>query len=67
MEKIWYVTTHELGSLADGFIRDNPHSNGYAIKWEVINPAHSAYPELENYFLAQGLKFGDEVIVHSKW
>lgn len=67
MKTVKYVTTHELGKVADNWIKNNPHNNNYAIEWEVIEPNESAYPEMENYFLDNGLKIGDKVIVHSFW
>lgn len=50
MKTVKYVTTHELGKVADNWIKNE-----------------SAYPEMENYFLDNGLKIGDKVIVHSFW
>lgn len=67
MEKIWYLTTNDLGKLANNWIKDNPHNNGYAIKWSVLDPNESAYPEIDNYFLSNGLNIDDKVIIHSVW
>ena len=67
MKKVWYITTGELGKLADNWIKDNPHNNGYAVVWDVMEAEDSAYPEVENYFLSIGLNIGDEIIVHSIW
>lgn len=67
MEKVNYITTSELGSIVDQWIKDNPHNNGYAHEWTVIEPNDSAYPEIENYFLDKGIKIGEKIIIHSFW
>jgi hypothetical protein len=67
MKKILYVTTGDLGKIADKWIKENPHNNGYAVKWQVIEPEESAYPEIENFLLSNGLNIGDEAILHSVW
>ena len=67
MDKFYYLELGELGKVADRWSNDNPHNNGYAIKWEVLDPEESAYPEMENYLLSLGLKIGDIVIIHSVW
>jgi hypothetical protein len=67
MEKLYYIELSELGEIADKWIEDNPHNNGYAKKWYVLEPDESAYPEIENYLLSLGLKVGEKVILHSVW
>lgn len=67
MKKVWYITTDKLGTLIEKWINDNPHNNGYAVEWEIIDPNESGYPEIEKYFLSEGLKLGDKIIIHSKW
>lgn len=67
IKKVWYVTTHDLGKIADKWIDENPHNNGYCHRWIITEPEKSAYPEIENYLLSNGLKIGDTVIVHSFW
>lgn len=67
MKKVWYVTTDELGSICDGWIKDNPHNNGYAHRWIVEDPDDSAYPDMEKYFIVMGANIGETVIVHSVW
>ena len=67
MNQVNYITTKELGKVIDNWIKANPHNSGYAEMWEVINPKDSAYPEIEEYFLNQGLNIGDKVLIHSYW
>ncbi len=71
LKKVWYIDLYDLRMASDEEVEewtnDYPHSNGYAYRWEVIDPNDSAYPKIDQYFLDNGLKMGDEVIVHSEW
>ena len=67
MKKVSYITTHELGKVADKWLKDNPHNNGYAYRWLVALPTDSAYPEIEQYFLDNGLSVDETVLIHSIW
>ena len=71
LKKVWYIDLYDLGEASeeevDEWTNDHPHSNGYAYRWIVIYPNDSAYPKIDQYFLDNGLKIGDEIIVHSEW
>lgn len=67
MKKLLYVPIYDLGKIADKWIKENPHNNGYAVKWEVIDSNESDYPEIENFLLSNGLNIGDEAILHCVW
>ena len=67
LEKAWYFTPTDLGKKADKWIKENPHNNGYAIMWEVIDPEDSAYPEIEEFLLSKGLNIGDKALLHDEW
>jgi aminoglycoside N3'-acetyltransferase len=72
LEKVWYIDLYDLREASDEEVEewtnDHPHSNGYAARWEVMDPKDdAAYPKIEQYFLDNGLKVGDIVIVHSEW
>lgn len=71
LKKVWYIDLYDLGEASDEevdeWINEHPHSNGYAYRWIVIDPNDSAYPKIDQYFLDNGLKIGDEIIVHSEW
>ncbi len=67
MKKVNYITTSELGDICNDWVKNNPHNNGYAIEWEILEPEESGYPDIETYFITIGLKVGDSVIVHSVW
>lgn len=67
MNKVLYVTTLEMGNICDTWLNDNPHNNGYAHRWIVEDPKDSAYPEMEKYFINNGVQIGETVIVHSVW
>src|SRR6185369_156906 len=55
VKKVHYITVSELGKIADQWVKDNPHNNGFAYRWIVSEPKDSAYPEIEQYFLNQGV------------
>ena len=67
IKKVNYITTHELGSVCDRWIKDHPHNNDYAYRWIVENPNDSAYPEMDKYFVDNGLQIGETVVIHSYW
>ena len=73
MKKVNYITTTEIpNNILKNFIDDNPHHNGhcfiYVIMDHSITGDHgSAYPEIDQYFINQGLKIGEEIFIHSIW
>ena len=76
LEKVWYIDVYDLREASDeeveNWTNDNPHSNGYAVRWQVLDPndvgyKKSSYPKIEQFFLDNGLKVGDIVMVHSSW
>lgn len=69
LKKVWYVDLGELRHLKDveRLEDDNPHNNGHAFSWRVNDPKDSAYPELDTFFLDNGLSINELVIMHSTW
>ena len=67
MEKVNYFKVSELGDIANKWYKNNPHNNGYAIRWIVTRPEESAYPEMESYFIEKGIEINQYVILHSTW
>ena len=72
LEKVWYIDLYDLREASneevEDFINHHPHNSGYATWWEVLGPNNdAAYPKIEQYFLDNGLKVGDKVLVHSEW
>lgn len=67
IEKIYYITTLQLGNLADDWIKANPHNNGFALAYFVEDSTNPIYPEMNQYFLDNGLEVGEEVLIHSFW
>ena len=72
LEKVWYIDLYDLREASneevEDFINHHPPNSGYATWWEVLGPNNdAAYPKIEQYFLDNGLKVGDKVLVHSEW
>lgn len=72
LEKVWYIDLYDLREASneevEDFINAHPHNSGYATWWEILDPNDdAAYPKIEQYFLDNGLKVGDKVLVHSEW
>lgn len=72
LEKVWYIDLYDLREASneevEDFINHHPHNSGYATWWEVLVPNNdAAYPKIDQYFLDNGLKVGDKVLVHSEW
>lgn len=66
--KLYYFETNQLPEEAfeewKGYV---DHNNGYAIKWNVLEPEKSETPEIEKFFISKGVKVGEKVILHSVW
>lgn len=67
IKKCLYIKLSDLGGVVDEFMKDNPHNNGWAYIWNIIDPDESAYPEVEQQLLSMGLKIGDEILIHNIW
>mgnify|MGYP003478435981 FL=1 len=72
LDKVWYIPVNDLRKASNEEVEEwmdnHPHNNGYAFWWEILDPNDdAAYPKIEQYFLDNGLKVGDAVLVHSEW
>ena len=70
LKKVWYVNIEDLRQYApddvEKFINDNNHNNGHAFNW-YVDTEDSAYPQIDQYFVSQGIEVGEKVLVHSTW
>lgn len=65
--KKWYIESSLIPyTIIQKWIDDNPHNNGYAKIFTVMND-DSAYPEMDEFFIDNGLEVGDEVVIHCTW
>lgn len=75
-----YIEISDISSMGNNdtkedvkqWYKDNEHHNGYATFWTVIDPNgvgnnEPAYPHIEQFFLDNGFKVGNRILVHSKW
>lgn len=72
IRQVLYIDLYDLRQASNEEVEDwidhHPHNSGYAFWWEVLDPNDdAAYPKIEQYFLDNGLKVGDKVLVHSEW
>lgn len=71
IRQVLYIDLYDLREASneevENWINDNPHNSGFAKWWVVLDPNDAAYPKIEQYFLDNGLKVGDKVLVHSEW
>lgn len=67
-QKLYYFKTSDLSKEAiEEWKGYSDHNNGYAVKWLVVEPEQSGYPEIEKFFISKGIKIGEEVVLHSTW
>lgn len=60
--------TDEERELFVDLLMSEDHNNGYAFRYFVLGDVKSAaYPKLEQYFLDQGYKANDLIIIHNCW
>lgn len=77
MNKVNYITSIELCETAKlreavtEWMKDLSINNGWACSWVVFDKEKDEYAEedciINDYFISNGIKIGEVVIVHVKW
>lgn len=72
LKKVWYIQLYDLRKFANDDVErliddSNGYNNGHAINWLVNDPKDAAYPDIDKYFISQGLSINDLVIIHDTW